>query len=135
MVRRISTNHFAALPVKTIRLFWRKTGFSVGDVAEIVIIKEESRVGFESESALSLCLKRSALSMIDKCDPQEICRRASEALATSSVQEIRTLHVKRERDSLRVTGRVGSFYHKQLALETIRSVSRGMRIDNGVDVA
>jgi hypothetical protein len=54
--------------------------------------------------------------MIDKCDPQEICRLASEALATSSVQEIRGLNVLRERDTLKVSGSVGSFYHKQLAL-------------------
>jgi hypothetical protein len=74
------------------------------------------------------------LSMIDKCDPQEICRLASEAIATSSVQEIRALNVRRERDSLKVSGSVGSFYHKQLALETIRSVSRGMQILNRVDV-
>jgi len=72
--------------------------------------------------------------MIDKCDPQEICLRASESLATSSVQEIRLLSVRRERDSLRITGRVGSFYHKQLAFETVRSVSRGMQILNRVDV-
>ena len=73
--------------------------------------------------------------MIDKCDPQEICRRASEALATSSVQEIRGLAVDREQGILRVTGRVGSFYHKQLAFETVRSVSRGMQILNRVDVS
>jgi len=73
--------------------------------------------------------------MIDKCDPQEICRRASEALAKSSVLEIRSLDIRRDVDSLQMTGRVGSFYHKQLALETVRSVSRGMRILNRVDVS
>ncbi len=72
--------------------------------------------------------------MIDKVDPQEICRLASEALATSSVQEIRALQVRGERDTLRVTGRVGSYYHKQLALETVRGVCRGMQILNRVDV-
>lgn len=73
--------------------------------------------------------------MIDKVDPQEICQRASEALATSSVQEIRALIVHREHDSLRMTGQVGSFYHKQLALETVRSVCRGMQIINRVNVS
>ncbi len=73
--------------------------------------------------------------MIDKCDPREICKRASEALSGSHIQAIRALHVQRHRDSLRVTGQVASFYHKQLAFETIRSVSRGMRIENVVDVA
>lgn len=73
--------------------------------------------------------------MIDKVDPQEICRRASEALATSGISEIRTLSVHREHDSLQVSGHVKSFYHKQLALETIRSVSRGMQILNRIDVS
>jgi len=73
--------------------------------------------------------------MIDKCDPQEICRRASEALATSGVSEIRTLIVHRDHDLLCVSGRVNSFYHKQVALETVRSVSRGLKIVNQINVS
>jgi len=73
--------------------------------------------------------------MIDKCDPQEICRRASEALATSSISEIRLLSVHREHNTLEVSGQVRSFYLKQIALETVRSVSRGMTILNRVDVS
>jgi hypothetical protein len=73
--------------------------------------------------------------MIDKCDPQEICQRASEALATSGVLELRTLKVHRDHDLLRVSGRVNSFYHKQVALETVRSVSRGLKIVNQIHVS
>lgn len=73
--------------------------------------------------------------MVDQRDPQEICRQASEALASSNVSGLRMLRVRREQNSLRVTGQVTSFYHKQLALETVRSVSRGMPVQIRVDVS
>jgi hypothetical protein len=72
--------------------------------------------------------------MIDQCNPEDICTRASAALASSSIRELRALRVRNDRGSLNVSGKVASFYHKQVALETVRSVARGMQIRNVVDV-
>lgn len=72
--------------------------------------------------------------MIDQRDPEEICTKASAALASSSIHDLRGLRVRTDRGSLKVSGRVASFYHKQVALETVRSVARGMQIENTVDV-
>jgi len=72
--------------------------------------------------------------MFETLDAKEICRLASEALASSGVSEIRRLSVHQEHDTLKMSGTVASFYHKQLALETVRGVSRGMSILNRVQV-
>lgn len=72
--------------------------------------------------------------MIKQCDGAEICTRASAALASSPIQELRDLHVRSDSGMLKVSGTVASFYHKQVALETVRSVARGMQIENGVYV-
>lgn len=59
---------------------------------------------------------------------------ASELLATSPVAELRRLHVSQRAGRLKISGRVGSFYHKQLAQETVRSVAVGLRLINEIDV-
>jgi len=56
------------------------------------------------------------------------------ALAESSVSELRFLRVDESEDTLRLTGRVKSFYHKQLAQEAIRPVAEGRQVLNSVDV-
>jgi len=82
--------------------------------------------------------------MIHQCDPdsvytedgytQEMCLKATAALASSSIRDLRGLNVRNDRGALQVTGRVASFYHKQVALETVRSVAGGLPIQNIVDV-
>jgi hypothetical protein len=47
---------------------------------------------------------------------------------------LRELEVKQYRDVLRISGRVKSFYHKQLAQEVVRSVAAGMGVSNAVIV-
>lgn len=59
---------------------------------------------------------------------------ASELLATSPVAELRRLQVSQRAGRLQLSGRVGSFYHKQLAQETVRSVAVGLRLVNEIDV-
>lgn len=77
--------------------------------------------------------------MIQQCEPEnfcteETCTKATAALASSSIRDLRGLNVRSDRGSLQVSGRVASFYHKQVALETVRSVAGGVKIDNIVDV-
>lgn len=72
--------------------------------------------------------------MIQQCDGAEICTRASAALASSPIQDLRNLHVHNDSGMLKVSGTVASFYHKQVAFETVRSVARGMQIENSVNV-
>ena len=60
---------------------------------------------------------------------------ATAVLAESSVRELRSLRVDRSANDLQLTGRVRSFYHKQLAQEAVRQVAGGMQVVNRVDVA
>ncbi len=63
-----------------------------------------------------------------------IARAAREILSNSSVRELRFLRVDGSANQLELTGRVGSYYHKQLAQETIRRVAGGMQMVNRVQV-
>ncbi|MFG0267544.1 MAG: BON domain-containing protein [Rhodopirellula sp. JB055] len=59
---------------------------------------------------------------------------AIKALADSSVAELRFLRVDESESEICLTGRVRSFYHKQLAQEAIRPVAEGRLVVNRVDV-
>jgi hypothetical protein len=59
---------------------------------------------------------------------------AIKALADSSVAELRFLRVDESESEICLTGRVRSFYHKQLAQEAIRPVADGRLVVNRVDV-
>lgn len=50
--------------------------------------------------------------------------RAQAALKESPILELRVLRVQGREKSLRLCGRVSSFYHKQLAQEVVRAVCR-----------
>ena len=64
----------------------------------------------------------------------EIVPAASKLLADSTVRELRHLRVDGTANQLNLSGRVRSYYHKQLAQETIRRVACGMRMVNRVKV-
>lgn len=71
---------------------------------------------------------------------QEICRQdvadaALAVLAQSSVAELRRLRVDGGENELKLSGRVRSFYHKQLAQEAVRPVAGGRLVINQVNVA
>ena len=65
---------------------------------------------------------------------QEIAEAASNLLANSTIRELRQLRVDGNSDQLHLSGRVRSYYHKQLAQETVRPVASGMRMVNRVRV-
>lgn len=60
--------------------------------------------------------------------------RAQAALRNSPVYELRELQVEPCDGALKVSGSVSSFYHKQLAQEVIRSVSKGVEVVNAICV-
>lgn len=66
---------------------------------------------------------------------EDACTKATAALASSSIRDLRGLNVRTDKGSLQVSGRVASFYHKQVALETVRSVAGNLKIHNIVDVS
>ena len=66
---------------------------------------------------------------------QSVAQAASDGLAQSSVRELRELRVDEHENKLELRGSVRSFYHKQLAQETVRSVACGMQVVNRVDVS
>ncbi len=64
----------------------------------------------------------------------DVAQAASLVLANSSVRDLRQIRVDRNENQIQLTGTVRSFYHKQLAQETIRQVTGGMQVVNHVDV-
>lgn len=55
-------------------------------------------------------------------------------LAESPIAEVRNVRVEQSGDRVMLQGRVRSFYAKQMAQETIRDATGGLRIDNCVCV-
>ena len=66
---------------------------------------------------------------------QDVEQAAIDVLANSSVRELRQLRVDGSSNQLQLSGRVRSFYHKQLAQEVVRAVASGMQVVNHVHVS
>lgn len=60
---------------------------------------------------------------------------ASLVLAQSSIRELRQIRVDESDHAVELSGSVRSFYHKQLAQETVRNVVKGRQLINRVKVA
>ena len=59
---------------------------------------------------------------------------AKKAMRESSLHALRELVVEQAGQTLIISGRVGSFYHKQMAQEIARAVCRDIELHNTVDV-
>ena len=59
---------------------------------------------------------------------------AQAALVHSPIFALRGLQVNCQGESLVLSGRVATFYHKQLAQEMVRSVSEGIEVVNSIHV-
>jgi len=64
----------------------------------------------------------------------DVVTQAQAALVSSPIQALRELRVQRDGDRLLISGRVDSFYHKQLAQEVVRAIAKGLQVVNAVDV-
>ena len=64
----------------------------------------------------------------------ECHERAQNALSSSPIHAMRVLRVEQDCDALIISGRVETFYHKQLAQELVRAVSNGCQLINSIDV-
>ena len=60
--------------------------------------------------------------------------RARTALSASPIYLLRQLDINHVDGALYLSGRVDSFYHKQLAQEVVRAVSGNLRVVNSVRV-
>ena len=65
---------------------------------------------------------------------QEVTDRAQSALEQSPIYLLRKLRVRTVNQSIQLSGRVDTFYHKQLAQELVRSVCDGVPVVNTVSV-
>jgi len=65
---------------------------------------------------------------------KDIQPRAQEALQASPIFALREVRVEQTGESLLLSGRVSSFYHKQLAQEVVRAVANGVEVVNTIDV-
>jgi hypothetical protein len=68
----------------------------------------------------------------ESASPSE--QRAQRALDSCPIYDLHGLHVQRTGKTLLITGRVSSFYHKQLVQEIVRAVVDGLEVVNSVDV-
>lgn len=60
---------------------------------------------------------------------------ARKALAQSHVFALQNLNVSWDGERLSISGRVDSFYHKQMAQELVRAASGNVPVVNGIEVA
>ena len=60
--------------------------------------------------------------------------RAQEALTSSPIHALQSIRVERCDDALVLSGKVSSFYHKQLAQEAVLALADEVRLVNSVDV-
>lgn len=58
--------------------------------------------------------------------------RAQTALSGSSIYELRVLRIDRTDQALVISGHVSSFYHKQLAQETVLAICDGVEVINSI---
>ncbi len=65
---------------------------------------------------------------------EDVELRAQAALGNSPIYDLRDLQVDRVGASLMLSGRVDSFYHKQLAQEVVRAAANGLDVINSVTV-
>lgn len=65
----------------------------------------------------------------------DVADAALAVLAESSISELRFLRVDEQENEIRLSGQVRSYYHKQIAQETIRNVAAGRQVVNEVSVA
>ncbi len=64
----------------------------------------------------------------------DLVERAQYALTNSPIYGLRDLRVEQDGDLLLISGRVNSYYLKQLAQEAVRAVVDGMQLSNTIDV-
>jgi len=72
--------------------------------------------------------------MPDQLVQERDVSRARTALRESDIYFIRQLHIDSTGDSMLLTGRVDTFYHKQMAQEIVRAVCDGVQLVNSVEV-
>jgi hypothetical protein len=69
-----------------------------------------------------------------QCVLTDVESRIQAALAASPISALRELRVSLHGTSLRLQGSVGSYYHKQLAQEIVRSLAGDLEVVNVVAV-
>jgi len=67
-------------------------------------------------------------------DTADARSRAQAALTASPVYSLRDLRVEEHGQQLMISGRVDSFYLKQLAQEVVRTVADGRHVVNSINV-
>lgn len=60
--------------------------------------------------------------------------RAQQALQASPIYALREVRVEQAGTTLLLSGRVSSFYHKQLAQELVLALAEGVEVVNTIDV-
>ena len=75
------------------------------------------------------------LTEMENTTAEDVRPRAQSALAASPVYDLRDVQVEHHEAGLLLSGRVSSFYHKQLAQEVVRLVAGEVPVINSIDVS
>jgi hypothetical protein len=65
---------------------------------------------------------------------QDVVNQAKKLLIESPFVELHGIDVQQSGERVVLSGAVGTFFMKQLAQETVRSATRGLRVNNEVSV-
>lgn len=66
--------------------------------------------------------------------PNNSLNQAKRALRECRLHPLRALAVEQAGESIIISGRVNSFYHKQMAQEIVRAVCNDIELRNNIDV-
>ena len=67
-------------------------------------------------------------------EAKDIPQQARTALSNSSIHALREVSVEQTSDAIVLSGRVATFYHKQLAQEVVRTVLNDYPLVNSIHV-
>jgi len=65
---------------------------------------------------------------------EDLEERAKIALQMSPIHALRQLDVSSDGESLVISGRVSTFYYKQMAQEAVRAAASGVQVVNAISV-
>jgi osmotically-inducible protein OsmY len=74
------------------------------------------------------------LSQTQRLKPVRHVDQARSVLSRSNIYDLRMLRVDGDAESVVLSGRVSSFYHKQLAQEIVRTAVEGFEVVNAIRV-
>jgi hypothetical protein len=95
---------------------------------------DDERFGRAATGDLATPITEGGFSQMPETTFSRVHSRAQAALGGSPIFALRRLQVNCNGESLVLSGRVATFYHKQLAQEVVRGATEGIEVVNSIHV-